>query len=145
MIRVCLFLAGLGLLLCVGPYGPRLDTVALAHHAFNAEYDGSKVTRWVGTVTKVEWMNPHARFYIDVKDESGAVTNWNFEMGSPVVLRRQGWTRDSLKAGDQITVEGYPAKDGAKMASAKSVTLADGRTVFGGTPSDAKPGESQRQ
>jgi Family of unknown function (DUF6152) len=116
-----------------------------AHHAFNAEYDGSKVTRWVGTVTKVEWTNPHARFYVDVKDENGAVTNWNFEMGSPVQLRRQGWTRDSLKVGDQIKVEGYPAKDGAKMASAKDVTLADGRTVFGGTPSDAKPADSTPQ
>ena len=115
-----------------------------AHHAFNAEYDGSKVTRWVGTVTKVEWTNPHARFYVDVKDENGAVTNWNFEMGSPVQLRRQGWTRDSLKVGDQIRVEGYP-EDGAKMASAKDVTLADGRTVFGGTPSDPKPAESNRQ
>ena len=116
-----------------------------AHHAFNAEYDASKVTRWLGTVTKVEWTNPHARFYIDVKDGSGAVTNWNFEMGSPVVLRRQGWTRDSLTVGDQITVHGYPAKDGAKMASAKEVTLADGRTVFGGTPSDAKPAEYKQQ
>jgi hypothetical protein len=116
-----------------------------AHHAFNAEYDASKVARWVGTVTKVEWMNPHARFYIDVKDANGAATSWNFEMGSPVQLRRQGWTRDSLKVGDQITVEGYPAKDGAKMASAKDVTLADGRTVFGGTPSEAKPAEYKQQ
>ena len=118
---------------------------ASAHHAFNAEYDGTKVTRWVGAVTKVEWTNPHARFYIDVKDANGAVTNWNFEMGSPVQLRRQGWTRDSLKVGDQITVDGYPAKDGAKMASAKEVTLADGRTVFGGTPSDKAPAESKPQ
>lgn len=116
-----------------------------AHHAFNAEYDGTKVTRWAGTVTKVEWMNPHARFYIDVKDQNGTVTNWNFEMGSPVQLRRQGWTRDSLKVGDQITVDGYPAKDGTKMASAKEVTLADGRTVFGGTPSDKAPAESKPQ
>ena len=117
----------------------------LAHHAFNAEYDASKVTRWVGTVTKVEWTNPHARFYVDVKDASGVVTNWNFEMGSPLQLRRQGWTRDSLKLGDQITVDGYPAKDGAKMASAKKITLADGRSVFGGLQSDANPGEYKQQ
>lgn len=116
-----------------------------AHHAFTAEFDATKLTTWAGTVTKVEWMNPHARFYIDVKDASGVVTNWNFEMGSPVQLRRQGWTRDSLKLGDQITVDGYPAKDGAKMASAKSVTLADGRTVFGGTPTDAKPRDNKQQ
>ena len=116
-----------------------------AHHAFNAEYDASKVMSWVGTVTKVEWTNPHARFYIDVKDASGAVTNWNFEMGSPVQLRRQGWTRDSLKVGDQITVDGYPAKDGAKMASAKKVILADGHSVFSETPTDARPADSNHQ
>jgi hypothetical protein len=109
-----------------------------AHHAFNAEYDASKLTRWAGTVTKVEWTNPHARFYVDVKDE-GTVTSWNFELGSTVQLRRQGWSRDSLKPGDQITVEGYPAKDGAKLASAKKVTFADGHSVLGGSPSDAKP------
>ena len=143
--RVSLLLGGISLFLCIGPYGPRLDTIAFAHHAFSAEYDASKVTRWVGTVTKVEWMNPHARFYVEVKDASGAVTNWNFEMGSPVQLRRQDWTRDSLRAGDRITVDGYPAKDGAKMASAKEVTLADGRTVFVGTPIDAKPPEYKQQ
>src|SRR5215469_7321327 len=101
------------------------------HHAFNAEYDASKTMRWAGTVTKVEWTNPHARFYVEVKDESGAVASWNFELGSPLQLRRQGWSRDSLKPGDQITVEGYPAKDGAKLASAKKVTFADGHNVFG--------------
>lgn len=117
-----------------------LSAVAtFAHHAFNAEYDASKLTRWAGAVTKVEWTNPHARFYVDVKDESGTATNWNFELGSTVQLRRQGWSRDSLKPGDQITVEGYPAKDGAKLASAKKVTFADGHTVLGGSPSDAKP------
>jgi hypothetical protein len=114
-------------------------TAASAHHAFNAEYDAAKSMQWVGTVTKVEWTNPHARFYIDVKDANGSVTNWNFELGSPLVLRRQGWTRDSLKEGDRITVEGYPAKDGAKLASAKKITLADGHTVFGGLSSDTKP------
>jgi len=122
-----------------------LAAPVFAHHAFNAEFDAGKSLRWVGTVTKVEWMNPHARFYVDVKDADGAVTNWNFEMGSPLQLRRQGWTRDSLKPGDQITVEGYPAKDGAKMASAKKVTFADGRTVFGESPSDAKPTEYKQQ
>lgn len=116
-----------------------LSVSTFAHHAFNAEYDASKLTRWAGTVTKVEWTNPHARFYVDVKDEGGTATNWNFELGSTVQLRRQGWSRDSLKSGDQITVEGYPAKDGAKLASAKKVTFADGHSALGGSPSDAKP------
>ena len=111
----------------------------LAHHAFNAEYDASKSTHFVGTVTKVEWTNPHARFYIDVKDENGAVNNWNFELGSPVQLRRQGWRPDSLKVGDQVTVEGYVAKDGAKMASAKKIVLADGRSVFSGPSTEGNP------
>lgn len=75
-------------------------------------------------------MNPHAHFNIDVKDANGTVTNWSFELGSTLQLHRQGWTRDSLKVGDQITVDGYPAKDGAKMASAKKVVTSDGRSVF---------------
>jgi hypothetical protein len=134
--RIILLLAGMSLFFSGGP--------AFGHHAFNAEYDATKSMRWVGTVTKVEWTNPHARFYIDVKGANGTVTNWNFELGSPLVLRRQGWTRDSLKEGDQVTVEGYPAKDGAKLASAKKITLADGRTVFGELPSD-KPQTDYKQ
>jgi hypothetical protein len=89
----------------------------------------------------VEWFNPHARFYIDVKDETGTVTNWNFELGSPLQLRRQGWRQDSLKVGDQISVEGYLAKDGSKMASASKITLADGRTVFNGSSADGRPAQ----
>jgi len=105
----------------------------LAHHSFEAEYDAKKPVEVKGTVTKLEWMNPHARFYIDVKDESGKVTNWNFELGSPNVLKRQGWSRDSLKVGDMVTVEGYLAKDGSNLANARRVTLADGRKVFNGS------------
>ena len=104
-----------------------------AHHSFEAEYDSNKPINVTGAVTKVEWMNPHARFYVDVKDKKGVVTNWNFELGSPNVLKRQGWRRDSLKVGDTVTVEGYLAKDGAKFATTRRVTLADGRTVDGGT------------
>jgi hypothetical protein len=135
-VRMGLFLVCLGLSFAGSVF---------AHHGFNAEFDASKSMRWAGTVTKVEWTNPHARFYIDVKDANGTVTNWNFEMGSPLQLRRQGWARDSLKVGDQITVDGYPAKDGAKMASAKKITLADGRSVFGGSQSDANPAEYKQQ
>ena len=111
----------------------------VAHHSFAAEYDASKPITLKGTVTRVEWTNPHARFYVDVKEDGGTVTNWNLELASPNVLSRQGWTRNSLKFGDVITVEGSMAKDGAKMANAKTVTLADGKKVFAGSP----PSEGQ--
>src|SRR5216683_4233683 len=78
----------------------------LAHHSFAAEYDANKSIKVAGTVTKMEWMNPHARFYVDVKDANGTVTNWNFELGAIPVLLKQGWRKDSLKAGDQVEVEG---------------------------------------
>jgi Family of unknown function (DUF6152) len=110
-----------------------------AHHAFTAEYDSNKLRQFTGVVTKVEWTNPHARFYLDVKEGNGSVINWNFELGSPLFLRRLGWRQDSLKLGDQVTVEGYLAKDGAKMANAKSVKLADGRNVFAGSSADGSP------
>ena len=109
---------------------------ALAHHSFDAEYDGNKTIVLTGVVTKVEWMNPHARFYVDVKENDGSVTNWNLELGSPASLIRRGWTRKSLKAGDQITVKASLAKDGSKMANARSVILADGTSVFGASSAD---------
>jgi uncharacterized protein DUF6152 len=110
----------------------------LAHHSFEAEYDFNKPMKVTGTVTKMEWMNPHAHFYVDVKDDSGKVTNWNFELGAIPVLLKQGWRKDSLKAGDQVTVEGYLPKDGTKaMGNARRVTLPDGRRVFGGSSADA--------
>jgi hypothetical protein len=110
-----------------------------AHHSFQAQFDSNKRMQFVGVVTKIEWTNPHARLYVDAKDRDGAVTNWNFELGSPLQLRRQGWRQDSLKVGDQITIEGYLAKDGSKMASARKITLADGRTVFEGSSTDGSP------
>jgi DNA/RNA endonuclease YhcR with UshA esterase domain len=111
----------------------------LAHHSFAAEYDVKKPVTLKGTVTKVEWTNPHARFYIDVKDESGNVSNWNLELASPNVLTRNGWNRHTLKEGDQVTVEGAQAKDGSQMANARTVTLADGKKVFAFSVSDAPP------
>lgn len=107
-----------------------------AHHSFAAEFDAKKPTTLTGTVTKLEWTNPHARFHVNVKDESGATTVWDFELGSPNGLMRHGWTRNSLKPGDEVTVVGYPAKDGSKLVNARSVTLADGRKIFAGSPED---------
>ena len=101
-----------------------------AHHSFAAEFDATKAVRLTGTVTKIEWTNPHTYFFIDVRDESGKVTNWGLEMGSPNGLMRQGWTRTSLKVGDVVTVDGSQAKDGTKVANARNVTLADGQRLF---------------
>jgi len=109
---------------------------ALAHHSFSGEYDSTKPVTLTGKVTKVEWTNPHARFYIDVKGDDGAMTNWNLELASPNVLKRQGWSSSSLKEGDVVTVEGSLARSGAKMANARVVTLADGSRVFARAAAD---------
>ena len=101
------------------------------HHSFAAQYDRTKPVTLKGTVTKVEWMNPHIYFYIDVKDEAERTTNWAVEGGAPSMLYRNGWRIDSLKAGDKITVDGWLAKDGSKLANMRTATLADGKTVFG--------------
>ncbi|HYR86494.1 MAG TPA: DUF6152 family protein [Terriglobia bacterium] len=130
-IDMALMIVGLALLLSPEPM--------TSHHSFTAEYDSAKLMQFMGTITKVEWTNPHARFYLDVKDARGAVTNWNFELGSPILLRKLGWKQDSLKIGEQVSVEGYLAKDGAKMANARKVTLADGRNIFAGSSADGNP------
>src|SRR6201985_1604728 len=98
---------------------------AFAQHSFAAEYDEKKPITIKGTVSKVEWTNPHARFYVDVKDDSGKMITWNFELASPNVLIRGGWTRKSLQVGDLVTVTGSQAKDGAYLANAASVIGAD--------------------
>lgn len=107
-----------------------------AHHSFATQYDSEKPITLKGVVTKVEWTNPHARFYVDVKDESGNVTSWNLELASPNVLSRNGWTRHALRAGDEVTVEGSMARSGANMANARTVVLADGTRVFARNPAD---------
>lgn len=112
----------------------------LAHHSFSAEYDRGKPIKLTGTVTKVEWMNPHARFYLDVKDEStGKVTNWEFELGSPNGLMRQGWTRNSLKEGEVVQVQGSRAKDGSNLVNASNVSFENGKRVLGGASSADDP------
>ena len=111
----------------------------VAHHSFAAEYDEKKPVTLKGVVTKVEWSNPHARFYVDVKDDKGSVTNWNLELASPNVLARNGWTRKSLQVGDAVEVSGSQAKDGSNMANARAVTLSDGRKAFAGSSGDGGP------
>ena len=103
----------------------------VAHHSFAAEFDANQAIKLTGAVTKIEWMNPHTYFYIDVKDEkSGKVENWGLEMGSPNGLMRQGWTRNSMKIGDVVTVEGSRAKDGSLIGNARSVMLQNGQKLF---------------
>jgi hypothetical protein len=94
-----------------------------AHHSFSAEYDSKKVFTLKGTVTKVEWMNPHVYFFLDVAGEDGKVANWAFEMGPPNGLQRGGWTRNTIKIGDELAVNGTLAKDGSKQVNARTVTL----------------------
>jgi hypothetical protein len=110
----------------------------LLHHAFAAEFDRAKPVKVQGTVVKVEWMNPHIWIYVDMKDEKGAVTQWQCEGGSPNTLTRQGWSRDSLKQGDQVTIEGYRAKNGTNTCNSSSVTLADGKRLFAGSSAEGQ-------
>ena len=112
---------------------------ALAHHSFAVEYDKEKPVEGTGVISRVEWTNPHMRVYVDVTGPDGKVTNWNFELGAIPVLLKQGWRRDSLKQGDQVTVEGSLAKDGSKSANARSVMLPDGRRVFAGSSGGNAP------
>jgi len=108
----------------------------LAHHSFAAEYDAKKPFEMKGTITKVDWMNPHVYFYIDVKDESGKTANWAFEMGPPRLLERGGWKKNTMKEGDEVIVSGTLAKDGGKHGNARSVTLATTGQKLGAASSE---------
>ena len=113
---------------------------ALAHHSFAAEFDGQKPFRITGSLVKVEWTNPHIYFYVDVKDESGAIVKWTLSAGSPGALSRRGFKKGDLKFGDTIVVDGYLARDGSHTMDARRVTLADGRVVSGASAGDGGPG-----
>lgn len=112
-------------MLWIAAFALAMAAPLMAHHSFAAEYDASKPAKLTGKVTKVEWTNPHAFFYIDVKDEkTGQVSNWSIELGSPNSLMRLGWSRSSMKIDDVVNVEGSLAKDGSKLVNARNITLA---------------------
>ena len=108
-----------------------MASTGTAHHSFTAIFDAEKPITLIGTVTKVEWRNPHAWFYIDVEDDNDNLSNWGMELSSPNLLIRKGWARSSMKVGDVVTVEGFHARDGRNIGNARSVTLnATGKTLF---------------
>jgi hypothetical protein len=115
----------------------------LAHHSFAAEFDPTKAARIQGTLTKIEWTNPHSYFYVDVKDEQGNIVNWGCEAGAPGALSRRGFKKGDIKLGDTLVVDGYLAKDGSHLMDARRVTLPDGRIVSGGSAGDGGPGSDR--
>ena len=131
-LNAAVLLVGVGMLLAGRP--------VVAHHAFAAEFDAEKPVKLTGAVTRLDWTNPHAWIYIDVKDETGKVANWGFELASPNGLMRNGWTRFSLKPGDVVTMEGSRAKNGSNNANAMAVTLAStGQKLFAGSNQGQQP------
>jgi len=111
---------------------------AIAHHSFAAEFDANKKVTMKGFVTKVEWTNPHVWFYIDIKKPDGAVENWGFEMGPPHGLQGRGWTRTTMKLGDQIEVQGTLAKNGTKRGNARTVTMVSTGKILGAASSEGE-------
>jgi len=120
-----------------------VQNAAVAHHSFAAEFDRNQPVTITGSVTKVEWANPHARFYVDVKDDkTGETVNWDFELASPNGLMRRGWTRNSMKLGDTVTVTGFRAKNSTRVGNASTVTLATGKKLFAGSSADTETADT---
>jgi hypothetical protein len=141
--HLAVVLGGLGLLLA------GLAVPVSAHHAFAAEFDANKPVNFKGTVTKVEWVNPHVWIHIEVKRPDGKAEPWAIEGGTPNVLFRRGFTKQSLTAGTEIMIDGYRAKDGTRRANGRDLTFADGRTLFlgssgTGAPYELRPGSQQK-
>ena len=128
--KLCIIVAAAVLMLAAMP--------AAAHHAFAAEFDSDKPVKVKGSVTKVEWVNPHAWIYVDVKGDDGKVVNWHFELGPPNALFRLGWKKDAIPEGTQVEISGYRAKSGENVGNGRSITLPDGRELFSG---GSGPGE----
>ena len=129
--KLAVAVAGFGLLLSAAP--------VLAHHAFAAEFDAKKPVNLRGTISKMEWINPHAWIHMDVKGPDGKVVEWMIEAGTPNTLFRRGFTKDSLATGTEIVVDGYQAKDGSNRANGRDVTLPDGRKLFLGSSGTGAP------
>jgi hypothetical protein len=117
------------------------SSAVVAHHSFVAQFDRNKPKTLVGPVTKLDWINPHARIFVDVKDENGHVVNWEVELAAPAILIRRGWTRSAIKIGETVTVNGSLAKDGSNMINATSVTLSNGTKVFSTAPGGEGPNQ----
>jgi hypothetical protein len=135
--KLSVMIAGAALLAAAVP--------VLAHHSFAAEFDAKRPVKLQGTVTKMEWINPHAWIYLDVKGTDGTVTNWMVEAGAPNALLRRGWTKASLLPGTEILIEGYQAKDGANRANGRDITFKDGKKLFVGSANTGAPGDDQRK
>jgi hypothetical protein len=118
-----------------------LSMQVLAHHAFSAEFDANKPVKLRGNVVKMDWINPHAWLYVDVKNPDGSITNWMIELGPPNALLKRGWTKQSVPPGMEVIVDGYQSKDGALRANGRDVTLPDGRKMFAGSSNTGAPDE----
>ena len=131
-VRICTFVTGLSL---------AMQPVA-AHHAFSAEFDATRPVRLEGTITRMEWINPHSWLHIDVTNDDGEVESWMIEAGPAGVLVRRGWNRNSIQPGTEVVVEGYQARDGSQRANGRDVTLPNGERLFAGSTGPGAPPET---